>query len=201
MNIFFSRLLPGAAGLSLLAFGLHHYGSHGNLSEVAVTQPPVIEVTPEILAAINRKLSIVKVEVPLGGIDVPFPDRTALWGTHTIEHGQFSVSGRLFVAFEPGRAKSDGHHIEVTLGKPVYWGLDDVFTTRVHTVSSFWSNDPHFVDDARKMGRLMLLSSACKDKSYDKSSETASVLMTDFIKGIAPGATVTVNTTSAQCVS
>lgn len=197
----FSRLFLGVAGLSSLVFGLYCYQNRIDIPEVVITQPPVIEVTPEVLTAINRKLSIVKVAVPLGGIDVPFPDRTALWGFHTIEHGQFSISGRLFVAFEQGHAESDGHHIEITLGKPVFWGLDDVFTTRVHQVSSVWSNDPHFVDNARKMGRFMLLSKACTDKSYDTSNITASVLMTDFVKDIAPGASVTVNTSDARCVS
>lgn len=196
-----SRLFLGVAGLSSLVFGLYCYQNRMDTPEVVVAQQPAIEVTPEILTAINQKLSIVKVAVPLGEIDVPVPDRTTLWGLHTIERGQFSASGRLFVAFEQGHAESDGHHVEITLGKPVLWGLDENFTTHVHDVSSVWSNDPHFVDNARKVGRSLLLSKACRDGAYTTSSVTASVLMTDFVKSIASGATVTVNTTDAHCAS
>lgn len=194
------RLLLGVAGLSAVIYGFSVYQKKMEPPEIVTTQPPIIEVTPEILLAINRKLAIVKVDVPLAGIRVPFPDRTALWNKHSIEHGEFTTSGRLFVAFEPGHAESDGHHIEVTLGKPVYWGLDDgAFMTHVHTTSLIWSADPHFEGNARKMGRQMLLSEACKNGYYEKASLTAAVLMDDFIHQISPRADVVMHTTPATC--
>lgn len=195
------RIIVAIAILGLLIAGLYVWKSHSELPEVVASQPPVIEITPEVLKAINQKLAIVKVEVPLNRIDVPIPDRTALWGYHSIESGVFWTSGRLFVAFERGRVETDecGCRVVIFLGKPVIWGLDDHFTTEVHNTSAFWSVDPHFVDNAREKGRQMLLSEACADGSYDKASAAATSLMTDFVKDIAPNATVVVNSAPAQC--
>lgn len=169
----------------------------------AVTLPPIVEVTPEVIEAINKKISIITVEVPLSQVDVKPPDVTItiLLGTfsHVIESGEFWSGGKLFVGFQKSRITAGDQRIELTLGKPVPRGLDDTFVTVSHTTSSWWNGDVHFVDKARHQGRVQLLKNACHDGTYEKTNVAAATLMKQFIKSIAPQATVVVHTTPATC--
>lgn len=171
---------------------------------IIVATTPIEVLTPEVLKALNEKLGVLAVNVPLPLETYQMPGREKkifLFGTLRYSNGRYISGGTLVVGFEGTRIeRNEAERIDITLGAPVLRALDDTFTAVGHPESSFLSEpDDNLFEQARRQGRKILIASACSSGKYDIASGAAVAGISDLFKQAAPHTTVVVKTTKARC--
>lgn len=198
------RVFLGVGALALLAAAGYVWLNtpRGEPPQIASAAPLPV-VTPEVLVAINKKLAIVSVDVPLESITfspTANVERLLFWD-HTIQSGRFLAGGKVVVGFDGSTIVRHGDdNIEITLGQPVTRALDDSFATLEYVENSAYRGevDVAFRDKAREQGRQMLLTHACAF-AYDNASAAGAKLLKDFVLKLSPKIRVVVHTTPAKC--
>lgn len=196
------RIAIAAALLAIVGYYIFVRETAIDAQHVVVASAQIPELSPEVIEAINRKFGVVTVEVPLRQVVVKPPARTTkILGFFevTTQRGEFLSGGKMFVGFEGSRIDtSNADFVEITLGKPVFRGLDDTFVTLSLYERDLFEHDPRFVDDARAKGRKTLLNNACTDGYYQKAALAGAAIMKSFVEGLQPGANVVIHITEPE---